>query len=129
MNMVLIVSFVALFTAVCKAMIKKATAEIAFLLSTASLVLILLLVLPSISEVIDSIEQLADSSELYEVFSVLIKALGIALTAGIAGRMCDDAGEKALALGVELSAKVVITAIMLSPLNQFLQLIREILIS
>ena len=75
MNGVLAVSALAVFAAVCGALIKKGNPEIALLFSIGAAVLVFLYVLPQTESLAETIGMLAEASEMSEALQVLLKAL------------------------------------------------------
>ncbi len=127
MNSVLAVSAIAIFAAVCGALIKKGNREIALLFSVGAAVLIFLYILPQASELAETICALAEVSSMSEVLGVLLKALGIVLIGRIAIGICRDAGESALASGVEFAVKMAVLLVSLPLLQSLLGIIQEVL--
>ena len=97
MSGVLAVSALAVFAAVCGALIKKGNPEIALLFSIGAAVLVFLYVLPQTEQLAETIGALAEASEMSEALGVLLKALGIVLVGRVAVGVCRDAGESPLA--------------------------------
>ena len=127
MNHVLAVSAVAVFAAVCGALIQKSNREIALLFSAAAAVLVFLYILPQVSELSGMIYELSEAAETTEILAVLLKALGIVLVGRIAVSVCKDAGESALASGVEFAVKTAVLLAALPLLKSLLTMIREVL--
>ena len=127
MNHVLAVSAVAVFAAVCGALIQKSNREIALLFSAAAAVLVFLYILPQVSELSGMIYELSEAAETTEILAVLLKALGIVLVGRIAVSVCKDAGENALASGVEFAVKTAVLLAALPLLKSLLTMIREVL--
>ena len=127
MSTVLAVSVVAVFTAVCGILLQRSNKEIALLFSAAAVVLIFLYLLPQVEVLTEAVQVLSENEALTEVLSVLVKALGIVLTARIAAQLCKDAGENALASGVDFAAKIAELLLTLPLLQQFMDMIRDVL--
>lgn len=127
MNGVLAVSALAVFAAVCGALIKKGNPEIALLFSIGAAVLVFLYVLPQTESLAETIGMLAEASEMSEALQVLLKALGIVLVGRIAAGICRDAGESALASGVEFAVKVAVLLTALPLLQSLLAIVQEVL--
>ena len=127
MNTVLTVSAAALFAAVCGALLKRGQKEFALLFSLATAVLVFMCILPQITQLTETFAQWAELSGMPEVFGVLLKALGIVLIGRITVDLCKDAGESALASGVELAVKTAVLLTALPLLNRLLLLLREVL--
>ena len=62
------------------------------------------------------------------VFGALLKALGIVLIGRITADLCKDAGESAIASGVELAVKTAVLLTALPLLNRLLSLLQEVLL-
>lgn len=127
MNTVLTVSAAALFAAVCGALLKRGQKEFALLFSLAAAVLVFMCILPQITQLTETFAQWAELSGMPEVFGVLLKALGIVLIGRITVDLCKDAGESALASGVELAVKTAVLLTALPLLNRLLSLLQEVL--
>ncbi len=127
MNGVVAVSAVAVFAAVCGALIKKGNPETALLFSVGVAVLVFLYVLPQVESLAQTVSQLAEASDLSEVLGVLLKALGIVLIGRLAVGVCRDAGESALASGVEFAVKTAVLLTALPLLQNLLSVIQEVL--
>ena len=124
MSGVLAVSALAVFAAVCGALIKKGNPEIALLFSIGAAVLVFLYVLPQTEQLAETIGALAEASEMSEALGVLLKALGIVLVGRVAGGVCRDAGESAL---VEFAVKAAVLLTALPLLQGLLAIVQEVL--
>ncbi len=127
MSGVLAVSALAVFAAVCGALIKKGNPEIALLFSIGAAVLVFLYVLPQTEQLAETIGTLAEASEMSEALGVLLKALGIVLVGRVAVGVCRDAGESALASGVEFAVKAAVLLTALPLLQGLLAIVQEVL--
>ena len=121
------VSAAAVFAAVCGALLKRGQKEIALLFSLAA-VLVFLCILPQIETLTSTFREWAELSGMPEVFGVLLKALGIVLIGRITADLCKDAGESAIASGVELAVKTAVLLTALPLLNRLLSLLQEVLL-
>ncbi len=68
---------------------------------------------------------LISQTELQEPFSLLLKALGIALVTSVSASICRDLGEEGVAAKLEVCAKGVILSLSLPLLKQILQFVGE----
>lgn len=127
MSTVLMVSAAAVFAAVCGALLKRGQKEIALLFSLAA-VLVFLCILPQIETLTSTFREWAELSGMPEVFGALLKALGIVLIGRITADLCKDAGESAIASGVELAVKTAVLLTALPLLNRLLSLLQEVLL-
>lgn len=127
MSTVLMVSAAAVFAAVCGALLKRGQKEIALLFSLAA-VFVFLCILPQIETLTSTFREWAELSGMPEVFGALLKALGIVLIGRITADLCKDAGESAIASGVELAVKTAVLLTALPLLNRLLSLLQEVLL-
>lgn len=127
MSTVLMVSAAAVFAAVCGALLKRGQKEIALLFSLAA-VFVFLCILPQIETLTSTFREWAELSGMPEVFGALLKALGIVLIGRITADLCKDAGESAIASGVELAVKAAVLLTALPLLNRLLSLLQEVLL-
>ena len=118
----------AVFAAVCGALLKRGQKEIALLFSLAAAVLVFLCILPQIETLTSTFREWAELSGMPEVFGALLKALGIVLIGRITADLCKDAGESAIASGVELAVKTAVLLTALPLLNRLLSLLQEVLL-
>ena len=83
--------------------LKNVRAEYAFFLKLAVLLLIGVPVVGLAAEAISQMQALSAQAGIdSDVLKLLVKALGICLTAQLAANLCQDSGESALASAVEL---------------------------
>ena len=83
--------------------LKNVRSEYAFFLKLAVLLLIGVPVVGLAAEAISQLQALSAQAGIdSEVLKLLVKALGICLTAQLAANLCQDSGESALASAVEL---------------------------
>lgn len=101
---------------------------LAMLLSLASCVGILLLALRFFAPVLSVVEQLRSLSGLNEtVTAPLLKVTGIGLLAQVAGSVCEDAEERALAKAVEIGGSILSVYAALPLMTAVLDLLEEML--
>jgi len=81
----------------------------------------------SLSPVITFISDTAKQSGMGGYFSVLVKALAIALSCQVCAEICRDCGESSLASKVELAGKIGIIILSLPILQQLLGMAKEML--
>lgn len=127
MTSVTAVAVVAVFAVVCGALIKRGSGETAFLFTLAAAVLIFLFVLSDAASLVETAQGLARETGMAQAFEALLKALGIVLVGRIAVGVCKDAGESALASGVEFAAKTAVLLVSVPLLEQLLSSVREVL--
>jgi len=97
----------AIIVTVIGAVLKQIKPEMALQLSILAGVAIFLLVMDKIRLVVELLQKLADQANVssYYLFIVL-KIVGVAYLAEFGCQICKDAGENALAVKVELAAKI-----------------------
>lgn len=118
----------ALSTAVFGAVIKRGGKEYAIVLSTAAAVLIAACVVDSLAPLVQQITTLAGESELSGLcLSVLLKAAGLTILGQLTAYLCRDAGESALAYGVELAAQTAVLTVAIPLFTRLLEYLGEIL--
>lgn len=103
------ISVLAVVCTVVTALIKQYAPSYSSLAQIAALVAVLTLGMTFIKDALSSALELMDVSALQsEYIFLLIKALGIAVTAKFAADVCRDSGSSSLAGAVELAAKAAI---------------------
>lgn len=118
----------ALCAAVLGALIKRSSKEYALLLSTGAAVVILAFVLKNAGPLVEQITSLAPAGSLSSLcLTVMLKAAGLTMLGQLAAYLCRDAGENALAYGVELAAKAAVLTAALPLLTRLLEYLGEIL--
>lgn len=108
---------VAIFSAFAALLLKKNTPEIALLVSLSGAVAVAVIVMDIISQLVSGIGVAFLSEEKY--LTIPVKALGITLLSSVSSKLCEDAGEKAMAFTVSLAGR---TAVMLAALPLFSEL-------
>ncbi len=106
--------------------LKEHSPSFAMVLSFATVGIILLLILPSISGMLTSLESVV-SLVTQEPFEIIIKAVGISVITQITSELCIDSGQRALAAAINLCGKVAIILSALPMLNDLLDRIVHIL--
>lgn len=121
-------SSLAVVAAVLCLVVRQQEKPLALLLSLAACAAILLLALKFFSPVLKVVEQLRDLSGLNEaVTAPLLKVTGIGLLTQVAGSVCEDAEERALAKAVEIGGSVLSVYAALPLLSAALDLLEEML--
>jgi len=97
----------AIIVTIIAVVLKQIKPEMALQLSILAGVTIFLLIMDKIRLVVDLLQKLADQANVssYYLFIVL-KIVGVAYLAELGCKICEDAGEKALATKVEIAAKI-----------------------
>lgn len=101
---------------------------ISVMLSVAVCAMGAVILLSYLEPVLDLLRQLESLGELGgEMLTILLKAMGIALVAELAGLICTDAGSGALGKTIQMLASAVILWLSIPVFQAFLALIRQIL--
>src|SRR6056297_3862402 len=108
--------------------IKKRQPEIAFLLSLATGLFILILIISQVGEVIRLIKKLVEKAGIdIMYFNTIMKIVGIAYIGEFGAEITRDAGENALAAKIEMAVKIIILflaiPIMISLIETIIELI------
>lgn len=90
--------------------------------------IIFLKILPQLAEIMQVFSQLADYAALNQAYLFTIfKVLGIAYLSEFAAQICRDAGQSALAMKIEIAAKISVMVlaipIMMSVLESIIQIL------
>lgn len=101
---------------------------ISVMLSVAVCAMGAVILLSYLEPVLDLLRQLESLGDLGgEILTILLKAMGIALVAELAGLICTDAGSGALGKTIQMLASAVILWLSIPVFQAFLALIRQIL--
>lgn len=101
---------------------------ISVMLSVAVCAMGAVILLSYLEPVLDLLRQLESLGDLGgEMLTILLKAMGIALVAELAGLICTDAGSSALGKTIQMLASAVILWLSIPVFQAFLSLIRQIL--
>ena len=112
------ISVLAVVCTVVTALIKQYAPSYSSIAQIAALVAVLTLGITFIKDALSSVLELMNVSALQsEYIFLLIKALGIAVTAKFAADACRDSGSSSLAGAVELAAKAAILVLTMPMLN------------
>ncbi len=110
------------------AAVRKTNPELGIQVSVAAGVIVFCLVIGYLAQAVDFIKDLANEYHtLYQGTLVLLKVIGIAYLCEFGVQVLKDAGESALAVKVELAGKVIIFAVTLPLIGQFVQMVLGLL--
>lgn len=119
------IAFISIFLI---AIFKQYKPEFVLHISIVAGILILLLLMPKLSAVLDLLSQFASRLGINsQFFSILLKITGIAYLAEFGSNICRDSGETAIATKVELGAKIIIIAMSIPILGSVLETLISIL--
>lgn len=115
---------IALATTFAVLLLKPSKPEIAALLSVVGGLLVILMFVESISEIIDNLGHLVQRTGIRtELFSALIRIIGIGYLTEFAANICDEAGNSAMAKKITLAGKVLILILALPIINNLVEII------
>lgn len=119
---------IVLIAVILSLILAKQNKDISVLLTITVCVIIVIAAMQYIHPVIDFFRKLKVVGQLdSELFAIVLKAVGIGLLSEIAGTICADSGNGALAKTLHILATAVIVWISLPLLNKLLQLIENVL--
>lgn len=102
--------------------------DIALLLSVAVCCMVIAVGVSYLTPVIEFVRQLQESTGTDpDILRILLKSVGIGLIAEIAGLICTDAGNAALAKTIQILASAVILWLSLPLMSALLELVRKML--
>jgi len=102
--------------------------EMALQVGTVAGIILLLYIIAQVSGILESIEVLSNQYGIQSSYiGILVKIVGIAYVAQLAGEICKDAGESALASKVELGGRIMIIAAALPAAVSLLEMVASLL--
>ena len=97
--------------------------ELAMLVSIASGVFMLALIIKEIIPIVNRLNTLIDAANAdADALAIVLKAFGICLLAQLAADICRDSGQSAIAMRIEMAGKVAIVLLALPLLEQVFEL-------
>lgn len=119
---------IAIATTVAVLLLKPHKPEIAALLSIFGGLLVVLLFVESLEFIIANIASLMQRTGIgQELFSALLRIIGIGYLTEFAAAICDEAGNTAMARKVTLAGKVLILILALPIVNNLIEIVSSIL--
>lgn len=108
------------------ALLSRYGMDMTVLLSLAVCAMVLAAAIGYLKPVMELVETLQDMSQLDpSVLNIVLKTLGVGLTAQFCSLICSDAGNSALAKSVELLASAVIIWMSIPLITQLLELVSD----
>ena len=108
--------------------VKRGSPETALLVTLAVVVVVLVFLADAMGELVEFLKELgAQSGVSPDLFIPLYKTIGIALVVKVAGNLCKDVGESALASMVETAGTVCALLVALPLLRAVLSLLQELM--
>ncbi len=119
-----------LLTVILVLTIRKQSGEIALLLGLCGCCLVFLAAAGFLSPIVSFLRRLQKVAALdSQMLQILLKITAVAFTAEIAGAVCNDAGNAALAKALQMLSAVVILYLSLPMLEVLLTLVERILVA
>ncbi len=117
-----------LAAAILAVFVKNWRAEIAIMISVAAAIIIFLAVAPYLKAVLETFEDISNQIGLdIKYITVVLKVIGIAYVTQFGAELCRDAGESAIAAKIEFGGKVIIMALSMPVMYQFLEVVDTII--
>ena len=112
---------ISVFGAIAALLLRRLRPEMSAALAMAAGALLIALVFPFITQVVDGVNALAAAGNVRgEWMTQLIKVAGVSLLADFAAQTCRDAGEEGLAVKTELAGRITLLAMAMPALRQLL---------
>ena len=108
--------------------IKKYNGEIAALIIISAITLICFMVLPMLSQIFDSVNDLTSSANINNNYiSILIKSLGICYMTQISVDICKENGSGSIASQIEIAGKLIILLLAVPLYGDLIEMIYDFL--
>ena len=118
-----VVGIISALSVVLFLIIKKNNPEYALLAELSAVAVVISVIYPEIKNVIDFFFDSAKDSYFDKVYvELIVKIVGISLISQLASDVCRDSGQQALASGVELAGKLIITVFTIPVAGALLEL-------
>ena len=115
---------IALITTFAVLLLKPHKPEVAALLSIVGGIMVILLVVEGLGEIISNIQALVGRTGIQsELFSILLRIIGIGYLTEFAANICTEAGNQSMAAKVVIAGKVIILVIALPVINNLIEVI------
>ncbi len=122
------IAAVAIICTVISVVLKQYKPEYALLVSVACIIIIFINLLSQISPILTQIIEYTTAVNIQgEYIQILIKALGISYLAEIAGDICKDMGQNAIATKVQLAGKFAILILCIPLFENLIGIARELI--
>jgi len=119
---------IALATTFAVLILKPTKPEIAALVAVAGGLLVILMFVESLSAIMDNLANLVQRTGIRsELFSALIRIIGIGYLTEFAANICDEAGNTSMAKKVTLAGKVLILILAMPIINNLIEIIMGVM--
>ena len=102
--------------------------EVAALVSVIGGILVIMLFVESLQHIIGNIARIVEGSGIRsELFSALVRIIGIGYLTEFAANICDEAGNSAMARKVTIAGKILILVLALPIINNLIEVVTGVL--
>ena len=117
-----------LAAAILAVFIKNWRAEVSIMISVAAAIIIFLAISPYLKTLLGNFRDISNQIGLdIKYITVVLKVIGIAYVTQFGAELCRDAGEGAIASKIEFGGKVIIMALSMPIMYQFLEVVDTII--
>ena len=110
-----------IFVCVAVLLLKNHSPSIGFILSVAVSVILLIICIPKLSSIFHTLNNISDKAGIESnLFTILIKCLGITYITDWGENICKDAGQNALSTKIQLFGKIGVVIILIPIIEQIL---------
>ena len=119
---------VGILTTICTIVMKQVKPELAIFVTIAGSIVMIFLILSEISPIIEDYKAiLAKTNINSNIFSCVLKVIGIGYLAEFASGICSDAGVNSIAQKILLAGKVLILIVCLPVINNLIEIILDLI--
>ena len=119
---------IALVTTFAIILLKPTKPEVAALVSVIGGILVIMLFVESLQTIIENIARIVQGTGIRsELFSALIRIIGIGYLTEFASNICDEAGNSAMARKVTIAGKILILILALPIINNLIDVVVGVL--
>ncbi len=119
---------IAVIAAILSLTLKKYNPEYAAIMSIVAGVFLLFKILPNVTSVFNELKNLISNTGVSsEYLMILFKSLGIAFFTQFSSDSCNDVGQTALALKIELAGKIMILIVSLPLFSEVMSVITKLM--
>lgn len=128
MNDIMRICAVAVIAALCCAVLRQYSRDIALVLALAAGIMILIFSAQPLQQIMETLSQLTETAGLStEIITPVVKTVGIGMVTYTAAEICRDAGERGLASFVEIGGSLVALLVTLPLVSAVLKVLGELI--
>ena len=128
MNIISVTVF-ALLACFAGVILKNLSQPIAKFITVTAIICIIGACIVSVGPIFEFIEKINEVDEFADLYTVMLKGLGIAILSETASDICKECGESSLGSKVEMAAKISMIILSLPILNSILGISKEMMMS